>query len=121
MSILNTAASSLTVIYNKPVLNSELDILEKKMQDLDFILKMIDDAILSTNNYTVERASIFVPRLLLAKFQILWENQLYQRATNFLFNYVKRNKIHENLLSDFYDLMKEGNSMRQKYIKSYLS
>ena len=51
------------------------------MQDL-ILLKMIDDAILSTNNYTVERASILFLACT-AKFQILWENQLYQRATNF--------------------------------------
>ena len=48
ISILNTAASSLTVIYSKPVLKSELDTLEKKMQDLDFIIKIKNSKIVFT-------------------------------------------------------------------------
>ena len=121
ISIINTAATSLNVVLKEIVLESEFDMLEHKMQDIEFILKMLDNAILSTNNYKVERANIFVPRLLLAKFQILWDNCLYEKATNFLFNFVKRNEVHPNLYGDFYDLMKEGNSIREKYKNSYLS
>ena len=45
------------------VLESEFDMLEHKVQDIKFILKMLDNAILSTNNYKLERANIFVPRI----------------------------------------------------------
>ena len=119
MSILNTAASSLTVIYNKPVLNSELDILEKKMQDLDFILKMIDDAILSTNNYTV-RASI-CPRLLSLSFKFYGKINCIKGPLIFYLIMLKEIRYMKIYYQIFSDLMKEGNSMRQKYIKSYLS
>ena len=119
--IMNTAASSLTVSLNKPINIEELKRLETKMKDLDFVLKMLDEAILATNNYSIDRPHIFVPRLLLAKFQILWENQYFEKATNLLFSYVRKHKIHDNVFYDFFDLMKEGISMRDKYEKDYLS
>ena len=41
------------------------------MENIEFILEMIDKAILNTNKYKIDRPSYFVPRLLLARFQFL--------------------------------------------------
>ena len=91
------------------------------MENTEFVLEMIDKAILNTNNYIIDRPNVFVPRLLIARFQFLWSLKLYDKATAFLFNYVKRNhnRLNQNTLNDFGDLMKNGFSIRKLYEKDY--
>ena len=61
-----------------------------------------------------------MPRLLLARFQFLWDNKLYERATNFLFNYINKNhdKLNESNLNDFKDLMRNGFTIKNLYQKT---
>lgn len=122
LSIVHSSASSLTTIVSKEINIKTIEELKKNMEQTDFVLGMIDKAILNTNNYTIDRPHDFVPRLLIARFQFLWSKKLYDKATAFLFNYVKRNhhRLNQNTLNDFADLMKNGFSIRKIYEKDYL-
>ncbi len=122
LSILNTAASSITTIVNEKIDLKKIKELKQNMENIEFILEMIDKAILNTNKYNIDRPSYFVPRLLLARVQFLWENKLYERATNFLFNYVNKNheKLSQSNLHDFRELMRNGFTIRNLYEKDYL-
>ena len=122
LSILNTAASSITTIVTKKVELKKIKELKENMKDIEFILEMIDKAILDTNKYNIDRPNYFVPRLLLARFQFLWDKKLYEKATNFLFNYVNKNhnKLSQSNLNDFRELMRNGFSIRNLYEKDYL-
>ena len=122
LSILHSSASSLTTIVSKNINIKIIEELKKNMENTEFVLEMIDKAILNTNNYKIDRPHDFVPRLLIARFQFLWSKKLYDKATAFLFNYVKRNhsRLNQNTLNDFSDLMKNGFSIRKLYQKDYL-
>ena len=53
------------------------------MESVDFILEMLDKAILNTNNYKIDRPQLFF-KITISSIQFLWENKLYDRAANFL-------------------------------------
>ena len=84
LQIQNSAASSLLTKIKQNIDLKKIETLKKNMESLDFILEMLDKAILNTNNYKIDRPQLFVPRLLLARFQFLWENKQYDRAEFFL-------------------------------------
>ena len=77
----------------------------------------------NTNNFKIDRPHFFVPRLLLARFQLLWENKLYDRASNFFINNVKKNKhlFNDMVINDFHEMMKKGFSIRENYEKDYVN
>ena len=93
LQIQNSVASSLITNVKQNIDLKKVETLKKNMESLDFILEMLDKAILNTNNYKIDRPQLFVPRLLLARFQLLWENKLYDRASNLFFNKKKQTFI----------------------------
>lgn len=122
LQIQNSAASSLITIIKQNIDLKKIETLNQNMESLDFILEMLDKAILNTNNYKIDRPQLFVPRLLLAKFQFLWENKLYNRASNLFFNNVKKNKhlLNDMVINDFHEMMHKGFSIRENYEKDYV-
>ena len=123
LQIQNSVASSLITNVKQNIDLKKILILKKNMESLDFILEMLDKAILNTNNYKIDRPQLFVPRLLLARFQLLWENKLYDRASNLFFNNVKKNKhlFNDMVINDFKEMMKKGFSIRENYEKDYIN
>ncbi len=123
LQIQNSAASSLLTKIKQNIDLKKIETLKKNMESLDFILEMLDKAILNTNNYKIDRPQLFVPRLLLARFQLLWENKQYDRASNFFFNNLKKNKhlLNDMVVNDFQEMMKKGFSIRENYEKDYVN
>ena len=123
LQIQNSAASSLLTKIKQNIDFKKIETLKKNMESLDFILEMLDKAILNTNNYKIDRPQLFVPRLLLARFQLLWENKQYDRASNFFFNNLKKNKhlLNDMVVNDFQEMMKKGFSIRENYEKDYVN
>lgn len=123
LQIQNSAASSLITKQKQTIGIKIIESLNEKMESIDFIIEMLDKAILNINNYKIDRPNMFVPRLLLARFQFLWENKLYDKASNFLFNNVQKNKhlLNNVVIRDFQEMMAKGFSIRENYEKDYVN
>ena len=76
-------ASSLITNVKQNIDLKKIETLKKNIK-LDFILEMLDKAILNTNNYKIDRPQLFVPRLLLARFQLLWKIS-FTKSFKFIF------------------------------------
>lgn len=109
-----SAASSLkTKVLQRPTLESILA-LDVKMQNTD-IGQIIDRAIATVSGLPLDRQQQFLPRLLLAKVQHLWESGDFRGATSAAEEAGKLGQGSLHTSSDFLDLMKNGFSINHRY------
>ncbi len=113
----STASSLLVEILNEPSndqilnLNSEI-----KKNKLEYI---IDRAIKDSMKIEMDRKNQFLPRLILAKIQYLWEKEDYYMATNELNKFLTSGSINKHCYNDLIDLMSNGFSIRKLYQLDY--
>jgi hypothetical protein len=118
LQVVGSAASSLICKCENTVNDAflyELDIsitLEQKIVELiEGIESSLDEAIL-------DRSDIFMPRLVLAKLQWLYERGEYAKAVDLLISHIKNKKnISASVVNDFLDLLRNGFSIRESYVK----
>lgn len=109
-----SAASSLVCVVEK---NFEYD----AILEIDILLSQsakipsfIDDAIGIVTNLTLDRPEIFVPRLVLAKIQWLYEQGERDRAVDEILMFINRGgRINSQLVGNFLELMRSEFSMSE--------
>ena len=67
----------------------------------------------------MDRQDRFLPRLILAKIQYLWEKENYYIATLELNKFLTSGSINRNCYKDLMDLMINGFSVRKLYKQDY--
>jgi len=110
-----SAASSLhTEVARKPDLKLLLQ-LDLRMQETG-VPTLIERAFATVTSVELDRPQQFLPRLLLAKVQYLWEIGYYPQAAATMDQLMHRGQlVNEHLLNDYLDLMRWGFSARKRY------
>lgn len=111
-----SAASSLICRCERQPSFIEICELDLAMQNTADIPGLIDLARESVAGIKIDRKEIFIPRLLLAKIQWLFESGLPKEAASELQRYSSSTKdINYSLVNDFFELMRNGFSVRTLY------
>lgn len=111
-----SAATSLVVTVNKPFQAADLLAVDLQMQDITLVPDLIDSAISDARNLQIDRPEVFIPRLILAKIQHLWEKGQHQEASQAIANFFNAGgSLNQQLVNDFMELMSYGFSIRKLY------
>jgi hypothetical protein len=111
-----TAASSLVTQIQRPIQATEIYELDIQMADPIKIEKLIRDAIETCKHRSIDRASVFLPRLWLAAYQHLWARGKTNEATDLMAEFFKEGgKLLQPVLDDYLEMMRLGFSIRLLY------
>jgi hypothetical protein len=115
-----SAASSLIVNVNGPITKDILIGLDSAMTEVSRIYELIEDAADACGPLKIDRSSIFIPRLKLAAFQVLWSANKTAQATDMLVRHARSERaISEPFLVDFLEMMRTGFSIREEYCRDH--
>jgi hypothetical protein len=111
-----SAASSLICRCERQPSFIEICEIDLAMQNPADIPGLIDLARESASGISFDRKELFEPRLVLAKAQWLFENGNPKEASDELKKFVSiTNKVNSSLMTDFFELMRNGFSVRTLY------
>lgn len=112
-----TAASSLVCLVNKEIGFHEIAEIDLEM-DLSNIPTLIDSALQSVKKVEIDREEAFMPRLVLAKIQWLFESGSHAQATSeFIKFFNTGGRLNNAITNDFLEVMSHGFSIRWMYEK----
>jgi hypothetical protein len=105
----------------------EKDLSDRDIMTLDLELnnggrtkELIDFAIQAVADISIDRKEVFLPRLSLAKIQWSFETGNFNDAAAGVAEYFNRGmRINNSIANDFLDLMKNGFSIRDTYVKDH--
>ncbi len=116
LKVEKTAASSLCCTIEKNFNTNELNEIDLAMDTPEKVLYLIEYSINYIDRIEIDRKSIFLPRLTLAKIQFLYENNMQKKAAQEIVQFFKNgNTFNINIINDFLDLFKHGFSIRKLY------
>jgi hypothetical protein len=111
-----SAASSLVTQIAKPIPVGEMHELDIQMADPRRVDELIRQAIVACKTVSLDRSSIFVPRLWLAAYQHLWARGKTNEATDLVGEFFKDGgKLVQPVLDDYLEMMRSGFSVRALY------
>jgi hypothetical protein len=111
-----SAASSLITQVNQIVDAHILAELDRQMADPVQVNQLIIKAISESKKIQIDRPEIFIPRLWLAAYQYLWEQNKTSEATDLIVNFFgSGEKLVQPVLNDYLEMMRAGFSVRKNY------
>ena len=116
LRFIETAATSLVCVVEKKFDFDAIFEIDIAVSDSDKIPDFIDDAMGVVASLTLDRPEIFVPRLVLAKIQWLYERGEREQAVDGIIKFINQGgKINNQLVGNFLELMRSGFSMGEQY------
>lgn len=111
-----SAASSLITQFNRKVDSGVIKVLDKRLADPAQVNQLIMDAIDACKPIQTDRPEHFIPRLWLAAYQHLWEQNKTEEATDLIGRFFGAGgKMTQPVLNDYLEMMRRGFSVRNLY------
>ena len=118
LRVVESAASSLACRLVVPIDLATATEIDLAMQDERQTPRLIDAAYEIVSAGRIDRRDQFLPRLILAKIQWLYEQGRHKEATKVMLAYFKSGgKLHPGLFNDFVEMMSQGFNTRRGYEK----
>lgn len=116
LSIEKSAASSLLCKVQKCFDPTQIGKIDLMMSEKNVVPQSIDLLIRNMNSIEMDRREIFLPRLILAKIQWLYECENHKGAADEVIKFVNEGaKFNSAIANDFIELMRFGFSIRRLY------
>jgi hypothetical protein len=111
-----SAASSLVTQIGKPISLNAMHELDLQLANPKRVDELIRQAIVSCKAVTLDRPTVFVPRLWLAAYQHLWARGKTNEATDLIGEFFKDGgKMVQPVLDDYLEMMRAGFTVRELY------
>ena len=117
LRFVENAATSLVCVVEKKFDFDAIFEIDIAVSDSVKVPDFIEDAIEIVTSLTLDRPEIFVPRLVLAKIQWLYERGEREQAVDGIINFINQrgSRINTQLVDNFLELMRSGFSMSEQY------
>jgi hypothetical protein len=111
-----SAASSLVTQFNREVDAGVIKVLDERLTDQSQVDQLIMDAVEACKTIQIDRPENFIPRLWLAAYQHLWEQNKTEEATDLVGRFFGSGvKLNQLVLNDYLEMMRHGFSIRTLY------
>ena len=117
LRFVENAATSLVCVVEKKFDFDAIFEIDIAVSDSVKVPDFIEDAIEIVTSLTLDRPEIFVPRLVLAKIQWLYERGEREQAVDGIINFINQrgSRINTKLVDNFLELMRSGFSKSEQY------